>query len=130
MTTKGKLLVAALLFGAVLTVSKANAQDVRSSVYINLNWSAGDSGYNEGALCGLQALEGIAGVQLPSVPFEENALGNIWHRVDMMNAAVLAYQLGYEDAAVDAATCSQIHNDPVYQLLLENPDIVADWLNQ
>ncbi len=97
---------------------------------LSLNWSAGDSGYNEGALCGLQSLEGIAGIQLPSIPFEEDALGNIWHRVDMMNAAVYAYQLGYTDAAVNAAICSQVHNDAVYQLLLDNPDMVAEWLSR
>ena len=40
-----------------LTVSKANAQDVSTPVYMNLNWSAGDSGFNEGGLCGFQALQ-------------------------------------------------------------------------
>jgi hypothetical protein len=124
---------ATLVVGLFLGLgTQAHAQDddaVRNDVYTNLNWSAGDSGYNEGALCGLQALEGIAGVQLPSIPFEENALGNIWHRVDMMNAAVLAYQLGYVDAAVNASICSQIHNDAVHQLLSDNPEMVEDWLS-
>jgi len=47
-----------------------------------------------------------------------------------MNAAVYAYQLGYTDAAVNAAICSQVHNDAVYQLLLDNPDMVAEWLSR
>jgi hypothetical protein len=46
-----------------------------------------------------------------------------------MGAAVLAYQLGYVDASVDAATCSQIHNDAVYQLLSDHPDMVENWLS-
>jgi hypothetical protein len=102
----------------------------RDDVYSNLDWSKGDSGYNEGALCGVQALTGIAGITLPTIPFEQDALGNIWPRVDMMNAAIAAYRLGFVDQAVQAATCSQIHNDPVYQLLSNNPDIVAEWLSE
>jgi hypothetical protein len=102
---------------------------IRDDVYANLNWSKGDSGYNEGAVCGLQALSGITGITLPTIPFEEDALGNIWVRVDMMNAAISAYQLGFVDQAVQAATCSQVHNPDVYQLLSNNPDIVADWLS-
>lgn len=118
------------LFGlATVTAAQDDDTAVRNSVYTNLNWSAGDHGYNEGALCGVQALQGIAGVQLPNIPFEEDALGNIWDRTNMMGAAVLAYQLGYADAGVDAATCSQIHNDAVYQLLLDHPDMVQDWLS-
>ena len=101
----------------------------RDDVYNNLDWSRGDSGYNEGALCGLQALSGITGITLPDIPLEQDALGNIWVRVDMMNAAILAYQLGYADQAVQAATCSQIHNPDIYQLLSNNPDIVASWLS-
>ena len=101
----------------------------RDAVYSNLHWSWGDSGYNEGALCGFQALSGIAGVSLPALPLEEDVLGNIWVRVDMMNAAITAYRLGFVDQAVQAATCSQIHNDDVYQLLSNNPDMVADWLS-
>ena len=132
MTLKAKA-IATLLIGTALTLNKASAQDdntaVRNAVYINLNWSAGDHGYNEGALCGIQSLERISGVQLPAIPFEEDALGNIWDRTNMMGAAVLAYQLGYVDAAVDAATCSQIHNEAVYQLLSEHPDMVEAWLS-
>jgi hypothetical protein len=102
--------------------------DDRSAIYGDLDWAHGDSGYNEGALCGFNALQGIAGVELPEIPLEENALGNIWIRVDMMNAAILAYRLGYKDEAVKAATCSQVHNDDQHQLLSNHPNIVGDWL--
>jgi|ERR1035438_4135842 hypothetical protein len=119
-----------MLFGlATVAVAQDDDTAVRNAVYTNLNWSAGDHGYNEGALCGVQALQGITGVQLPNIPFEEDVLGNIWDRTNMMGAAVLAYQLGYVDAAVDAANCSQIHNDPVYQLLSQHTDMVEDWLS-
>jgi hypothetical protein len=125
--TLAKLIATALLIGAVFTFTQANAQDVTEAVYTNLNWSAADSGYNEGALCGFRILETISGVQLPTLPYEENALGNIWPRVDMMNAALVAYSLGYTDAAVDVAICSQIHNGPVHQLLSEHRDTIEDW---
>jgi len=38
------------------------------------------------------------------------------------------YRLGYTDAAVDAAICSQVHNNEVYRLLSDYPDFVAEWL--
>lgn len=126
-------IAALLLIGAALTLNTASAQGddatVRQAVYANLNWSAGDHGYNEGALCGLNALQGIAELNLPQIPFEEDLLGNIWDRTNLIGAAEGAFQLGYTDAAVEAATCSQIHNGEAYQLLLDNPGIVADWLS-
>lgn len=132
-TTKNRNRFFATACAVFFVLNRASAQDentaVRHAVYTNLNWSAGDHGYNEGALCGVQALQGIGGVQLPTIPFEEDALGNIWDRTNMMGAAVLAYQLGYVDASVDAATCSQIHNDAVYQLLSDHPDMVENWLS-
>jgi hypothetical protein len=79
-------------------------------------------------LCGFQALQGIAGIQLPELPFEYYALGNYWPRSAMMSAAEEAYELGFRDAAVTAATCSQRHNPNAYPLLLAHPDIVAEWL--
>jgi hypothetical protein len=128
MTLKG-MFVVALLFGAVLTVNQASAQDARDAVYTNLNWSAADSGFNEGGLCGFEALQGVAGVELPEVPFVEYyALGNVWPRVDMMNAAIFAYRSGFRNAGVTAAICSQIHNPAVSDLLSQHPDMVGDWL--
>jgi len=98
-------------------------------VFSALDWSNSDHGYNEGALCGVQALQGIAGLDLPAIPFEENVLGNIWDRTNMMGAAILAYKTGYAEQAIDAAICSQIHNDDAHQLLSDNRDIVGDWLS-
>jgi len=128
---KGLLLMAgiAVLLALGAVPAPAQAQEDVTRVFANLNWSAGDHGYNEGALCGIQALQGIAGVQLPSIPFEEALLGNIWDRTNMMGAAILAYWLGYVDQAVEAATCSQIHNESEYSFLLMHPNIVAMWLS-
>jgi hypothetical protein len=109
--------------------STSGDEAVRYAIYNHLDWSSRDHGYNEGALCGINALQGIAGVQLPSIPFEEDVLGNIWDRTNMMGAAIQAYRLGFHDEAVDAATCSQVHNPNVYQLLSDHSDIVEDWLS-
>lgn len=118
-----------LLLGAALTFTQANAQAqdaaTINAVYGNLNWSAGDHGFNEGAECGANALGGV--VQVP-VPFLGQVLGNIWDRTNMMGAAVLAYRAGYRDAAINAAICSQIHNGGVYALLSANRGIVGNWL--
>lgn len=110
-------------------VSLNDGEAVRNAVYNHLDWSSRDHGYNEGALCGIEALQGIAGVELPSIPFEQDLLGNIWDRTNMMGAAVQAYRLGFHDEAVSAAACSQIHNSPAYQLLSGHPDIVEYWLD-
>jgi hypothetical protein len=84
---------------------------------------------NEGAECGAQALSGIAGVQLPDIPFEGAVLGNIWDGTNMMGGAIWAYHNGFPDQAIDAAICSQIHNNDAHQLLSDNRNIVGDWLS-
>jgi|SRR5579872_1846610 len=122
--------VAVCLVLSVVFSTMSFGQSVVDQVYVNLNWSAGDHGFNEGGLCGVEALGGIAGIQLPNVPFEYQILGNTWDRTNMMGAAVAAYRLGYVDAAVNAAICSQIHNDGAHQLLSANRGIVAQWLGQ
>jgi len=127
---KSLLLMAgvALLLAMGVVPSQAHAQDAAARVYGNLDWSVRVHGFNEGAVCGLQALLGIPGLSLP-VPLPEEILGNIWDRTDMMGAAVLAYRLGYRDQAVEAAMCSQIHNATEYPFLLNHPDIVETWLS-
>jgi hypothetical protein len=129
----GKILVRftnLLLLGAALTFTQANAQAqdaaTINAVYTNLKWSSGDHGFNEGAQCGANALGGGL-VQLP-IPFPGQVLGNIWDRTNMMGAAVGAYRAGYVDAAINAAICSQIHNQGVYALLSANRGIVGNWL--
>ena len=123
---KKAMVLAALLVGAALTISQANAQDY-SFVRANLDWSAGDHGFNEGGLCGVNALQGISGISLPNVPFEYQVLGNVWDRTSMMNAAQAAFRMGFVSASVNTALCSQIHNGPVQQALAQRPDLIVAW---
>jgi hypothetical protein len=123
---KKAMVLAALLLGAALTISQANAQDY-GFVKANLDWSAGDHGFNEGGLCGVNALQGISGISLPNVPFEYQVLGNVWDRTNMMNAAQAAFRMGFVNAAVNTALCSQIHNGPVQQALAQRPDLIVAW---
>jgi hypothetical protein len=128
--TVKSILVCVSLLAILAFPAMSFSQSVGDQVYTNLYWSKGDTGFNEGGLCGVQALQGIAGIQLPNVPFEYQVLGNVWNRVNMMNAAIAAYRLGFTDAAVNAAVCSQVHNGGVYQLLSANRGMVAQWLSQ
>jgi hypothetical protein len=125
---KKAIVLAALLLGAALTGNQASAQDY-GFVKANLDWSAGDHGFNEGALCGVNALQGIAGIQLPNVPLEYQILGNVWDRTNMMNAAQAAFRMGFVNAAVNTALCSQIHNGPVQQALARRPDLIVAWFS-
>jgi hypothetical protein len=120
------MVLAVLLLGAALTTNQVSAQDF-GFVKANLDWSAGDHGFNEGGLCGVNALQGIAGIQLPNVPLEYQILGNVWDRTNMMNAAQAAFRMGFVDAAVNTALCSQIHNGPVQQALAQRPDLIVAW---
>ena len=120
--------LAAVLLVAALTTKPARAQDY-GFVKTNLDWSAGDHGFNEGALCGAIALQGIAGVQLPNVPFQYQILGNVWDRTNMMNAAQAAFRMGFVDAAVNTAICSQVHNGPVHDALARRRDLIVTWFS-
>lgn len=135
-------LFASLLLGAALAINQASAQDHArlalgqadsavdyDFVKVNLDWSARDHGFNEGALCGVNALQGISGISLPNVPFEYEILGNVWDRTSMMNAAQAAFRMGFVDAAVNTAVCSQIHNDPVHQALARRADLIVAWFS-
>lgn len=121
-------ILAALSLGAALTINQASAQDY-GFVKANLDWSAGDHGFNEGGLCGVNALQGIAGIQLPNVPFQYQIIGNVWDRTNMMNAAQAAFRIGFVDAAVNTAICSQIHNGPVHVALARRRDLIVVWFN-
>lgn len=118
------MILAGLLLGAALTINQAGAQDY-GWVKAQLDWAAGDHGFNEGGQCGVNALQGIAGVPLPNVPFEYQILGNVWDRTNMMNAAQSAFRMGFVDAAVNAAICSQVHNGPVHDALAKRRDLIA-----
>jgi len=117
----------AIAMGLFGTIGVAQAQDW-NYVAGNLNWSARDHGFNEGAQCGFNYLQGIAGIQLP-FPGDYYVLGNVWDRTNMMGAAQLAFRMGYVDAAVNVALCSQIHNYPVQQALAQRPDLIVAWFN-
>jgi hypothetical protein len=117
----------AIATGLFATVGVAQAQDY-GFVAGNLNWSRGDHGFNEGAVCGFNALQGT-GIQIP-IPFGYQILGNVWDRTNMMGAARFAFQLGFVDAAVNTAICSQIHNPPVYNYLAQNRYLIAVWFSQ
>jgi hypothetical protein len=118
----------AIATGLCGTIGVAQAQDY-AFVAGNLNWSTGDHGFNEGAQCGVNALQGIAGIALPNVPFVYQILGNAWDRTNMMGAAQVAFRMGYVAAAVNTAICSQIHNGPVHQGLAQRRDLIIAWFN-
>lgn len=122
------IVLAGLVLGAALTISQAGAQDY-GWVKAQLDWSAGDHGFNEGGLCGMQALQGIAGIALPNVPFQYQIIGNVWDRTNMMNAAQAAFRLGFVGPAVNTALCSQIHNGPVQDGLAQRQDLIVAWFN-
>jgi hypothetical protein len=51
-------------------------------------------------------------------------LGNTWDRTNMMGATKAAYNASYEEQAVDAAACCQIHNGGAHSCLAGNRDLV------
>jgi hypothetical protein len=78
-------------------------------------------------VCGITYLQGIAGVAIPNAQIPEPILGNIWDRTNMMGAAQTAFRLGFVDAAVNVALCSQIHNPPVQSALAQRRYLIAAW---
>lgn len=122
------VLLAGFVFGAALAINQANAEDY-GWVKAQLDWSAGDHGFNEGGLCGMQALQGIAGIALPNVPFQYQIIGNVWDRTNMMNAAQAAFRMGFVGPAVNTALCSQAHNPPVQAGLAQRQDLIVAWFN-
>jgi hypothetical protein len=118
----------AIATGLLGTIGVAHAQDY-GFVKLNLDWPAMDHGFNEGALCGFNALKGVPGIQLPNYPFQYRILGNVWDRTNMMRAAQGAFNLGYVDAAVNVALCSQIHDVSVQQALALRRDLIVAWFS-
>lgn len=96
------------------------------SVEEGLNWCSRDGGFNEGASCGVAAL---SGVQLPAALATalNPLLANAWRRYDMMSAARAAYHGGSVDAAVNTATCCQIHNPHMLNCLQSNRPAISNW---
>jgi hypothetical protein len=102
--------------------------DCQGDVPAHLEWCSRDHGFNEGATCGLNALGGISGVQLPG-PVAQPILGNTWDRTNMMGATIQAWRVGATDQAVDAAICCQVHNGGAHSCLSSRRDLVAHWLS-
>src|SRR5687767_12358997 len=91
-----------------------------------LEWCSRDHGFNEGATCGLNAL-GDAGLSgLPEIA-AQSVLGNTWDRTNMMGATKTAFKAGKREAAIDAATCCQVHNKHMHDCLKSSRSAVADW---
>jgi hypothetical protein len=114
--------------GLLGTIGVAQAQDYGFGKD-SLEWASRDHGFNEGGLCGMNSLQATAGVQVPNVPFEYQILGNVWDRTNMMGAAQAAFNLGYVDAAVNTAICSQAHNQPVFNYLAQNRQLIIFWFS-
>ncbi len=101
-----------------------DAEFVRQS----LEWCSRDHGFNEGAVCGANALSGAGVGGLPAMAGAA-VLGNTWDRTNMMGAAKAACP-GNPDAAANAAVCCQIHNGPVHDCLASRIPDVKNWLCQ
>jgi hypothetical protein len=99
-----------------------------STVAIHLDWACGDWGHNEGAGCAAAVLGPLVGIPIPDVA--GMLLGEVWKRGDMMSAAKHAFKLGHYEAAVSAAICSQVHNQPVHDYLVQHRDRVKEWFTQ
>jgi hypothetical protein len=97
-----------------------------------LNWSAGDTGFNEGAEEGVKLLARY-GIKLPP-PIDSLAgkvAGNVWKRRDMMAfAKTLAKAGGPQNlqGAVGLAILSQWHNCHAFRTLLWNVPVVIQWV--
>lgn len=97
------------------------------SVEEGLNWCSTNHGFNEGCVCGLNALGGCAGkISLPNIA--GGACGNVWDRTNMMGATKSAYHAGCREEAITAAVCCQDHNPHMHKCLAENRDAVRVWL--
>lgn len=93
----------------------------------HLDWCAKNSGFNEGAVCGLSALKttGVSG--LPPM-MDEKILGNLWNRIQMMDATKAAYRAGKREEAISATVCCQIHTPDAHECLSKERKAVSEWL--
>lgn len=117
--------VSAALFVSSNAVAQTICND-GEAVPGELSWAAGDTGHNEGADCGLQALGG-AGVGLPATTF--GAAGEVFKRNAMMQTAINAYKAGFQEQAINAAICSAVHNPAAHVCLSQHRDLVGYWLS-
>jgi len=94
----------------------------------SLEWSAGDTGHNEGAAVAVDiALE--VGLQLdPSIAHVAgDAVGEVWKRREMMSFAKDLAKVNLIPA-MDIALASQWHNCHAFKSILRHPVETAGWL--
>jgi len=108
----------------IVSPAIAQAGCDNSTVVAHLEWCARDHGYNEGAICGAEALGGKGA----TAALGQKVLGNTWDRTNMMYAARQAAREGDKDQAVRAAICCQIHNREAMACLSGNRPAVQAWL--
>lgn len=125
---KRELIIAGILMlGSLSAVNAAEACVIDRAA----GWCSRDTGFNEGATCGLRALPG--GNVIPGLPdwTTQPVLGNIWKRREMFNACKAAWSLGYKEAAYQCARCCQIHNPDEHECI-SRPELrreVENWLS-
>ena len=90
-----------------------------------LDWSASDDGFNEGAGPALSALQ-LAGIPGPVI---DGIAGNVWPRWAMMEFALELNDRGAKLAGVALAILSQWHNCHAFAWLATHPGEVAAWLD-
>ena len=114
--------------GASADVTCTGAAGNTFSLDAQLDWCSTNHGFNEGAVCGLNALGGTGISGLPAIA-SGTVLGNTWDRTNMMGATKAANNAGQKDAAVAAAICCQIHNPDAHACLANNRNAVQAWLD-
>lgn len=87
-----------------------------------IDWCFHDTGFNEGAGCAA----GVAGVKVPDPGGQ--ALGNVWKRRDMMNAAKDLAKNNVDEAATSVALCCQYHNCHACRCLDAHRSEIAGYL--
>lgn len=96
-----------------------------------LEWcSRNSSGFNEGGLCGAQALSGVSIPGVPAQALGYAVIGNSWSRTNMMYLAKDAAKTGAVDAAFNAAVCCQRHTPWASACLANSRQAVEQWLRQ
>src|SRR5258708_6142041 len=99
-----------------------------TDVTAHMDWSENNTGFNEGATCGLSVLAGIGIAGLPAL-VPQPVLGNTFSRHAMMEFAKIAYRQGTREQAIDVAICSQLHNPDAHACLTAHRDLVAVWFD-
>ncbi len=122
-----RLFTAGMIFLAAAAGAHADAVcKNNTTVSSNLNWSRGDTGHNEGAGCAVSILAGKLGLAVPAA-HQFLPYGEVFKRDAMMRIAREAYNKGYHSDAIAVAICSQVHNGPIHQCLVDNTPAIDEW---